>query len=81
MKIYLKPFAILREQLPESVKETEVQEGCTAQDLIAQLQTQFPTAAAVLACTRVASAESYVSKHSELVSGEEYALIPPVSGG
>ena len=40
-----------------------------------------PQAAAILKSTRLAHEDEYVSKKSVLTDGEEYCLIPPVSGG
>ena len=42
---------------------------------------RVPKVADILKVTRLAHEEEYVEKNSVLADGEEYCLIPPVSGG
>ena len=59
----------------------EVPAGCTAEQVLEILSKNFPHAKPILKSTRLAHQDEYVDKQSVLTAGEEYCLIPPVSGG
>jgi len=63
------------------LEETISAEPSTAEEVVAFLSEKYPQAAAILRSTRLAHQDEYVSKKSVLTDGEEYCLIPPVSGG
>ena len=81
MKINLIFYAVLEEIISTEPLLLEVKKGCTAEETIAILSRKYPQAAAILKSTRLAHEDEYVSKMSVLTDGEEYCLIPPVSGG
>ena len=81
MEITLICYAVLQELISEEPFSLEIPEGCTAKKVIELLTQLYPLAAPILKSTRLAHQENYVDKQSVLCDGEEYCLIPPVSGG
>ena len=81
MEITLICYAVLKELISEEPFSLEIPEGCTANQVIELLAQHYPLAAPILKSTRLAHQENYVDKQSVLCDGEEYCLIPPVSGG
>ena len=81
MKINFIFYAVLEETISKEPLSLEVKKGCTAEEAIAILSKKYPKAAAILTSTRLAHEDEYVNKKSVLTDGEEYCLIPPVSGG
>ena len=49
--------------------------------VIELLSQNYPQAEPILKSTRLAHRDSYIEKSSLVTDGEEYCLIPPVSGG
>jgi len=74
-------YAVLQEIISEEPISLEVPEGCTAKQAIELLSQNYPHAEPILKSTRLAHQDDYVDKQSVLADGEEYCLIPPVSGG
>ena len=81
MYIKLIFYAVLEETISAEPLVLEVKKGSTAEQVIALLSQKYPQAAAILRSTRLAHEDEYVGKQSILTDGEEYCLIPPVSGG
>ena len=81
MKITLVFYAILQEEISDEPLLLEIRSGSTAGDIIKMLSEQYPSVADILKVTRLAHEDEYVDKLSILSDGEEYCLIPPVSGG
>ena len=81
MQIKLIFYAVLVETISAETLLLEVKKGSTAEQVIAILSLKYPQAAAILRSTRLAHEDEYVDKQSILTDGEEYCLIPPVSGG
>ena len=81
MKVTIIFYAVLEEKVSNKPMLIEVNSGSTASDLISLLSNKFPNAADILKVTRLAHEDEYVDKKSVLIDGEEYCLIPPVSGG
>ena len=81
MHINLIFYAILEETISAEPLLLEVKKDSTAEQVIALLSQKYPQAAAILRSTRLAHEDEYVGKQSILTDGEEYCLIPPVSGG
>ena len=81
MRINLIFYAILEESISAEPLLFEVKKGCTAEQVIGLLSQKYPKAATILRSTRLAHEDEYVSKKSVLTDGEQYCLIPPVSGG
>jgi molybdopterin converting factor small subunit len=74
-------YAVLEETISAEPLVLEVKKGSTAEQVIDLLSQKYPQAAAILRSTRLAHEDEYVGKQSVLTDGEEYCLIPPVSGG
>ena len=81
MKITLVAYAIIKEAFPENPLDYEIPEDTTATQLMALLAEDFPEIAGILPYTRLGHQDDYVSKTAPLQAGNEYYLIPPVSGG
>ncbi|MDE0793136.1 MAG: MoaD/ThiS family protein [SAR324 cluster bacterium] len=81
MQINLIFYAVLEETISAEPLLLEVKKDSTAEQVIALLSQKYPQAAAILRSTRLAHEDEYVAKQSILTDGEEYCLIPPVSGG
>ena len=81
MQINLIFYAVLEETISAEPLLLEVKKDSTAEQVIALLSQKYPQAAAILRSTRLAHEDEYVGNESILTDGEEYCLIPPVSGG
>ena len=81
MQINLIFYAVLAETISAEPLLLELKKDSTAEQVIALLSQKYPQAAAILRSTRLAHEDEYVGKQSILTDGEEYCLIPPVSGG
>ena len=81
MQIKLIFYAVLVETISADTLLLEVKKDSTAEQVLAILSLKYPQAAAILRSTRLAHEDEYVGKQSILTDGEEYCLIPPVSGG
>ena len=81
MQINLIFYAVLAETISAEPLLLEVKKDSTAEQVIAILSKEYPSAEAILRSTRLAHEDEYVGKQSTLTDGEEYCLIPPVSGG
>ena len=77
MNIQIKYFGLLTEVTGCSVEVFEF-EGKSIEELLKQLYIKYPTLNTK--DFKVAQAEELV-KESELITGEEIALLPPFSGG
>lgn len=82
MRISVRLFATLRERAGRSALELDLPEGATVGDAIDVLR-QEPGLDEPLERIRVAAAvnREYASSGDRLASGDELALVPPVSGG
>jgi molybdopterin synthase catalytic subunit len=76
MRVQIRLFAALRERAGTNVLELELPEGAHVSDALSELQWLTGDLRAVLAVNR-----DYASADTPLRSGDELALIPPVSGG
>ncbi len=59
----------------------DVLDGTTAASIRAAIVAKFPRIKAALPTMRIAVNQSFVSDEYKLRTGDEVALIPPVSGG
>ena len=82
MNIKLFTFAQLKEQLGNSPWQAEMSDTTTLKDLQAHLCQTYPEAQAVILASRFAVNQTYTHDLEHIiVSTDELALIPPVSGG
>jgi MoaE-MoaD fusion protein len=76
MRIRVRLFAMLRERAGADELELELPEGARVSDALAQVEHIAGGLPLVMAVNRV-----YAKADAPLTSGDELALIPPVSGG
>lgn len=81
IRVTIRYFAIARELCGHSVEEREISEGTTAGELLEALQEQCPPLARLGRALLLMVNRRYVSPDHVLQSGDEVAVIPPVSGG
>jgi molybdopterin synthase sulfur carrier subunit len=81
MTVRLKMFAILRERSGVSEIDLELSEGATVAVAVAEVAKRFAMVSEILARSASAVNREYVGLGVQLHSGDELALIPPVSGG
>ncbi|MFH0847682.1 MAG: molybdopterin converting factor subunit 1 [Chloroflexota bacterium] len=79
MKVKVRFFAASREIVGKGQMELELPEGEAVSALLKRLESDFP--ALLTMPVMVAVNAEYVEKSHRLKSGDEVALIPPVSGG
>jgi len=80
MKCTIKAFGISREIIGNRFLEMELPEGYTISDLKSELFQKYPLFDN-LKSLYVALNNEYADDRSVLKTGDEIALIPPVSGG
>src|SRR5579862_4223965 len=76
MEVRVRLFAGLRERAPAEVVTLELPDGALVADALARLEGLTDGVPVVMAVNR-----EYADADAELRSGDEVALIPPVSGG
>jgi molybdopterin converting factor small subunit len=81
MKIRVVAFASVAQTLGWSQRELELGEATTVGDLLLRLEQERPALRAHLAHLAVAVDGELGDRGREVVSGQEVALLPPVSGG
>jgi len=81
MRVHLRYYALVREELNRDEDELDLAEGSTVNDLIEAVGLRYPNVKTHLSYSRIASSEAYLVKNDRLVEGEHYSVIPPVSGG
>ena len=81
MRITVRLFAILRERAGVDEIAIDVPENVTAKSAGAIVADKYPATRDLLPRVAYAVNRSYVRPDTRLKSGDELALIPPVSGG
>jgi MoaE-MoaD fusion protein len=81
MEVDVRFFAIIREIVGRSAERRELSAGTTVGDVLSQLIVEHPRLERMRPVTMLMVNKAYVSPDHELRSGDELALIPPVSGG
>ncbi len=81
MRITAKLFALMREKAGTDTVQLELPENSSIAQALVALQRQHPVLQPYLATARVAVQMEFVEAETILHAGEEFALIPPVSGG
>jgi len=81
MKIKVKLFAAARQAVNQELLEIKLADGATITDLKNELVKQFPQFESMREHLLIAVDAEYAKEDQVLVSGQEIALIPPVSGG
>jgi molybdopterin synthase catalytic subunit len=81
MRIVVKLFALMREKAGTDTVHMELSDGANATQALEALQSQYPVLAPYLPRVRLALQMSFIDADTVLRTGDELALIPPVSGG
>ena len=81
MKIEVKLFAAMREQLDADQVVVSIPDTATVADLSAALIQQYPSLAAWQPSFRTAVNQEFAHPDNQLRPNDEVAIIPPVSGG
>lgn len=81
MKVRLLLFAVLREIVGREEVELEVATATTVGEVVEKLIAENPQIAAMADVIQVAINQEFAERNTELESGDEIALLPPLSGG
>jgi len=81
ISVTVKLFASVKDIARMSEATLELPAASVAGDVVAHFVSQFPEMEGLRSYVRVAVNESYVDLSHPLQSGDDIALIPPVSGG
>lgn len=81
MKVKTRYFAIVREALGKSEEVREVPEGATAGDLLTEITREVPRLSSLSRMAMLMVNQEYVEPTHVLRDGDEFVVIPPVSGG
>ena len=81
MEITVLLFAELREGAGHGSLTLEVDEECTAGGIAEALAAKLPDLAGGIRRAAIAVNQAYVDSEHRVASGDEVAVIPPVSGG
>lgn len=81
MQINIRYFAIVREALGRSKEVREIPDGSTAGDLLATIVGEVPRLAGLGRAMMLMVNQEYVEPGAVLHDGDEFVIIPPVSGG
>ncbi|HEV3146643.1 MAG TPA: MoaD/ThiS family protein [Gemmataceae bacterium] len=81
MMIEVQLFARARDLAGRDMVAVELPAGATVADLRAAIRAACPALEGLLARSRLAVGNDFVSEETRLTAGASVALIPPVSGG
>ena len=81
MKVKMRYFAIVREALGKREEVRDVPEGSTAGDLLSQITREVPRLTSLNRMAMLMVNQEYVEQSHVLRDGDEFVVIPPVSGG
>lgn len=81
MRVTIRYFAVLREAAGRSAEERVLSPGTSVGDLLDRLAEDYPIVDRLRAYSRVMVNQEYVPLDHPLSDGDEFVIIPPVSGG
>jgi len=81
MKVTCLFFAGARDAVGVSSETIELAEGTTTVDFVKVLLQKYPSLEKVLQTSLLAVNQEYVEEPVQLKTGDEVAVIPPISGG
>jgi molybdopterin converting factor subunit 1 len=81
MRVRVLFFGMLKDLAGTASEMVELPDHASIRDLVAHCQTKIPRLKEALPSTAVAHNRQYANLDSELKTGDEIALLPPVSGG
>lgn len=81
MRVRVLFFGMLKESAGRSAEEIELSDGARVRDVLAYYESKVPQIACAFSSLAVAVNQHYAKPDAVLKSGDEVALLPPVSGG
>ncbi len=81
MRVHVLFFGMLRELAGKPADSLDLQEGASIRDVLAYYEQEIPRLKEFLPSLALARNQQYASPETMLKSGDEVALLPPVSGG
>jgi molybdopterin converting factor subunit 1 len=81
MKITLRYFASVRETIGRPVEQRTAPEGATAGSMLDTLVSEYPRLVGMRRSLLLMVNQEYVDAEHRLRDGDEFVLVPPVSGG
>src|SRR5271169_4465188 len=81
MRVHVLFFGVLKDLAGKSSELLELRDGALVRDVLEHYATQTPRLKDSLASLAVAVNQEYAGAETRLKSGDEVALLPPVSGG
>jgi molybdopterin converting factor subunit 1 len=81
MKIHIRYFASLREQVGRGEEAIEVHEGATIDEARAALLDRYPAIRPIVSRSVYAVNRAYMPIETILHEGDELVFIPPMGGG
>ena len=81
MRVRVLFFGMLKDLAGKASDVIELHEGASMRDLLAHYEAQIPRLKAALPSLAFAVNQQYAGPGAKLKSGDEIALLPPVSGG
>lgn len=81
MRVRVLFFGMLKDLAGKPNETLELREGATVRDVLAYCEFQIPRLKDVTPSLAIAVNQHYASAETALKSGDEVALLPPVSGG
>ena len=81
MQVHVLFFGLLKDLAGKTRDDLELDEGASAQDLLRYYQAKIPAFENCVSSLALAVNQQYAGPDTKLSSGDEVALLPPVSGG
>ena len=81
MRVSVLFFGMLKDVAGRATDSVDLREGASIRDVLAHYEAQIPRLKESLPSVALAVNQEYASPDTKLQSGDEVALLPPVSGG
>ena len=81
MKVKVRLFAILKDNIKSELMELELPEGSRGKEVLVELGKRFPNIKGTIEKSAIAVNENYILPEERISENAEIAIIPPVSGG
>ncbi|MGO8796448.1 MAG: molybdenum cofactor biosynthesis protein [Candidatus Sulfotelmatobacter sp.] len=81
MRVRVLFFGVLKDLVGKASDSVELPDGSRVRDVLSHYADQVPKVTGVLSSIAVAVNQQYAGMDTELKTGDEIALLPPVSGG
>lgn len=81
MKVKVKYFAVCHEMFGRDEEDMDLPEGAVLMDILKRLEEEVPEIAEFYEVMQMSVNWDYATPATQLLDGDEVALIPPVTGG